>query len=60
MEHEKKTNFGENRQKNKSRNTKIKVAGLYWEWSEIDGCWEIKEECRRRISMGYDSEGGNG
>jgi hypothetical protein len=33
------------------RNTKIKVIGLYWERSDIDGCQEMEKESRREICM---------
>jgi hypothetical protein len=48
------------RRKKKSRKTKIKVAGLYWEWSEILGSEQMEEESRRQIRMGYHSEGDTG
>jgi len=34
----------------------MRVARLYWEWSEIDGGKDIEKESRRQICMGYYSE----
>jgi hypothetical protein len=39
-------------EKQRNQKTKIKVAGLYWEWSEINGCLEMEEETRRQIHIG--------
>jgi hypothetical protein len=44
--------LGETRWKMKIRRTKIKIVIMYWEWSEIDWCQEIKEESRRQNCMG--------
>lgn len=39
------------------RKTKIKMVGLYWEWSRIDWCQEMEEKIKWQICMGHHSEG---
>lgn len=56
----KRSTSGKTRWKKKSRKAKIKVARLYSEGSEIDGCQGMEGASRRHICMGYHPDRGTG
>jgi hypothetical protein len=57
MNHRRKL-FSQQHSLQKSRKAETKVARLYLEWCEIDGCYEMEEDGRRHLHGLLYSEGG--